>query len=245
MVDTLLPVILLVGIATLAVAAGALRSSRRSENLGENHFELLRDQHERLELLREERRMLIAELERETSERRRFMESLRRADPQLTEDLVREHEEDLKNVQRRAELQEQERARLEEELERERREHQEILRRAEELEREKEQSSGLQQEAERLRQEHQRLAEDLERGREERVEVQRRAERQEHELARLEQELRQSQAELERRKRAPARAVSGANRPWWRSPILVVGLFLGVLIAWFTSLVVALNVLAS
>jgi len=38
---------------------------------------LLRDQHERLELLREERRMLIAELERETSERQRFMESLR------------------------------------------------------------------------------------------------------------------------------------------------------------------------
>ena len=75
--------------------------------------------------------------------------------------------------------------------------------------------------------------------------MQRRAERQEQELARLEQELRQSQADLERRKRAPARAASRANRPWWRRPLLVVGLLLGVLIAWFTSLVVALNVLAS
>jgi hypothetical protein len=86
------------------------------------------------------------------------------------------------------------------------------------------------------------LVEDLER---ERVEGQRRVERQEQERARLEQELQQSQAELERRKQAPARAASRASRPWWRRPILVVGLLLGVLIAWFTSLVVALNMLAS
>ena len=66
--------------------------------------------------------------------------------------------------------------------------------------------------------------------------MQRRAERQEQELARLKQELGQSQAELERQKRAPSRAESRASRPWWRRPILVVGLLLGVLIAWFTSL---------
>jgi len=77
------------------------------------------------------------------------------------------------------------------------------------------------------------------------VEVQQRAERQEQELARLKQELRQSQAELERRKRAPARGASRASRPWWRRPLLVVGLLLGGLIAWFTSLAVALNMLAS
>jgi chromosome segregation ATPase len=105
--------------------------------------------------------------------------------------------------------------------------------------------SGVQQELERLRQERQRLAEDLERGRKERMEVQRRAERQEQELARLEQELRQSQTELESRKRTPARAASTASSQWWRRPILIVGLLLGALIAWFTSLVVALNVLAS
>jgi F0F1-type ATP synthase assembly protein I len=76
------------------------------------------------------------------------------------------------------------------------------------------------------------------------VEVQRRAERQEQELARLEQELERLQAELERQKRAPSRAASRASRPWWRRPLLVVGVLLGVLIAWFTSLVVALNMLA-
>jgi hypothetical protein len=77
------------------------------------------------------------------------------------------------------------------------------------------------------------------------LDVQRRAERLEEERARLEQELGRSQAELERQKRAPTRAVWRTSRPWWRRPILVVGLLLGVLIAWFTSLVVALNTLAS
>ena len=115
----------------------------------------------------------------------------------------------------------------------------------EELEREQTEVSGVQQEAERLRQERQRLAEDLERRREERVEVQSRADRQEQELARLEQELERSKAELELQKRAPSRTASRARRPWWRRPILVVGLLLGVLIAWFTSLVVALNMLAA
>ena len=46
------------GVATLSVAVGALRSARRGEQLGEDRLELLRDQHERLELLREERRTL-------------------------------------------------------------------------------------------------------------------------------------------------------------------------------------------
>ena len=134
---------------------------------------------------------------------------------------------------------------MEEVLDRERWGHQEILRRAEGLEREQTEVSEVQQEAERLGQERERLAEDLERGREERVEVQRRAEQLEQERARLEQELGRSQAELERRKRAPARAASRASRPWWRRPILVVGLLVGALIAWFTSLAVALNMLAS
>ena len=49
MIDALLGAVLLVGVATLAVAIGALRSSRRSEGLGENRYELLRDQQERLE----------------------------------------------------------------------------------------------------------------------------------------------------------------------------------------------------
>jgi chromosome segregation ATPase len=137
---------------------------------------------------------------------------------------------------------------LKEELERERQGHQEILRRAEGLEQEQAELSGVQQEAERLRKERQRLAEDLEKEREERVEMQRRTERQELELARLKQEIRRSQAEPNHRKRAAARdgaTESGATRPWWRRPLLLVGLLLGVLIAWFTSLAVALNVLAA
>ena len=69
----------------------------------------------------------------------------------------------------------------------------------------------------------------------------------EEELARLEQELRQSQAELNRRKRSATRnrvAESGSSRPWWRKPLPVIGLLLGVLIAWFVSLAVALSMLA-
>ena len=56
------------GVANLVAAIGALRGTRRAEVLGEGRFELLRDQHERLELLREERRMLLDELERERRE---------------------------------------------------------------------------------------------------------------------------------------------------------------------------------
>jgi hypothetical protein len=60
--------------------------------------------------------------------------------------------------------------------------------------------------------------------------------------------LRASQAELDLKNQASDRNSpdkSVANRPWWRRPLLMVGLILGVLIAWFTSLVVALNMLAS
>ncbi len=44
------------GAATLLVAFGALRSARRAEELGESRYELLCDQAELLELLREERK---------------------------------------------------------------------------------------------------------------------------------------------------------------------------------------------
>jgi ferric-dicitrate binding protein FerR (iron transport regulator) len=89
------------------------------------------------------------------------------------------------------------------------------------------------------------LAEALER---EHVEAQRQAERQEQELARLEQELGRSQEELSRRKRAAGRNrgdASSTSRPWWRRLLLVVGVLLGILITWFISLAVALNMLAS
>src|SRR5215210_8983562 len=101
MMDVLLPVVLLISIVTLAIVIGTLRSSRRSEGLGEDRYELLRNQHNWLEALREERTTLMEALQRETSERQEFMESLKGTEPQLA-DLAREREEHLE-VQRRAE----------------------------------------------------------------------------------------------------------------------------------------------
>jgi hypothetical protein len=48
------------GVADLVALIGPLRA-RKAEELGEGRFELLRDKHERLELLREERRVLLDE----------------------------------------------------------------------------------------------------------------------------------------------------------------------------------------
>lgn len=48
MIDALIPVVLLVDIATLIVAIRTLRSSQSSENLNEDGYELLRDQRGRL-----------------------------------------------------------------------------------------------------------------------------------------------------------------------------------------------------
>jgi predicted nuclease with TOPRIM domain len=57
------------GVANLVAAVGSLRGTHRAEELREGRLELLRDQHERLELLREERKMLLDELERDRRER--------------------------------------------------------------------------------------------------------------------------------------------------------------------------------
>jgi hypothetical protein len=56
-------------VASLVAAVGALWDAHRTEGLGERRFELLRDQHGRLELLHEERRMVLDERERERRER--------------------------------------------------------------------------------------------------------------------------------------------------------------------------------
>src|SRR5215208_8264283 len=104
------------GVATLGVALGALRSARRSEQLGEDRFELLRDQGERLELMREERRTLTEELGHERRvrlEAQRKVERLTREHPHLelerelqriTEELELEREGRLHNHQERQRL---------------------------------------------------------------------------------------------------------------------------------------------
>jgi chromosome segregation ATPase len=249
MTTMLLLAVLLVSILALVLAVRNVRSSRRLEALGEDRYELLRENWNRLELLREERRMLREELERQARERQQLMEFVGKTPPQLVEDLKKEREahreaqeriEDLKQQQLSLE---QELHRLREELERERRGHLESQQRAERLEREHQEQSDIQQEVGRLGQERQRLTEDLERERKERVVAQRRAEQQEQERTRLEGEVRSLKAELDNHRRGPTRdglREPQASHPWRRRPILVVGLLFGTLIAWLTSLVVAL-----
>jgi len=127
-----------VGVANLGAAIGALRGTRRAEELREGRFELLRDQHDRLELLREEeRRMLLDELERERQQR---LEAQKRV-----KQLMREHP----HLELERELQ-----RLTEELELEREgrthNHRERQRLGEELERERLARSGDQRNVQRL-----------------------------------------------------------------------------------------------
>jgi predicted nuclease with TOPRIM domain len=130
----------ILGFVTLGFTAGTLRSARRSEQLGEDRLDLLRDSHERLELLREERKTLLVELERERRERQEAqgrVKQLMREHPhlelereiqRLTEELELEREGRLHNLR--------ERQRLVEELEAERLAHSEDERAAQHFERE-------------------------------------------------------------------------------------------------------------
>jgi chromosome segregation ATPase len=124
---------------------------------------------------------------------------------------------------------------------------QELRRLEEELEREREQRAEVQRELERFGPEHQGLTEDLETERHELREAQQRAEQQEQDRARLEQEINVLETKLERQERALTRSrvkLPGAPLPWLRRPGLIAGLLFGVLVAWFASLVVALNLLS-
>jgi hypothetical protein len=100
-----------------------------------------------------------------------------------------------------------------------------------------------------LMQERQRLTEDLKKEREDRLEAQRQIEQQEQERVRLQRELQRSREERNSRRQVPTgdRAGKAEARPsWWRRrPGLIVVLLFGVLVAWFTSLAVALNLLSS
>jgi uncharacterized phage infection (PIP) family protein YhgE len=234
--NALLSGVLLIGVATLIVAVRTLLSSRRSERLGENWYELLRDQQERLQLLREERRMFVEELERESLERRQLMEILEGGSSQLAENLRQWPQKHVESAHR-TKQQEQERLRLE----------QQLRSLQEELEREHTNQSQIELELERLRQERQRLTEDLDGEREERLETQRQAERRDQERMRLEQELQHVRAELDRWERSPVpeQAKNSEERFLWRrNPVLVGSLLIGVLVAWFVSLLVALSLLA-
>jgi chromosome segregation ATPase len=249
----LLGSILLVGILTLAAIIRTLRSSRRSEALGEDRYELLSEQRDRLRFLHEERRTLLDELERQGRERQEVVEFLGKTPSQLVDDLKKERRKHLEAQERIGAL-EQERLRLEQEfqqskeqLEQERQAHLEAQQRAEQLQRQEREQSSIQQELERLGEERQRLTVDLESARGERSRAERRADSQEQERTRLEEELRSLRAELDSQNQTPARdpvKESEATHPWYRRPLLVIGLLLSALILWLTSLAVALYLLS-
>jgi fused signal recognition particle receptor len=234
MIYAALLVIFIVCIGALVVGLRTLQSSRRSEGLGEDRNQLLRDQYERLELLREERQALIEELQGETRERRQLMKYLEGGRTQLVDDLEAERQGRIESA-RSVEQNDQERGRLE----------QQIHQLQEELEQESRTHLEAQQRAERLEQEHQLLTAELEK---ERSEGQQRDAQREEERELLLQELRHVQEQLESQKRAPSRNRSQKRetvRPWWHRGILVAGLLVGVLAAWLTSVMVALNMLSS
>jgi hypothetical protein len=152
MIDALLPVVLFISVATLAVAIGALLSSRRSQTIAQDRYELLRTQQDRSELLQEERRMLREELEKTLQGRRPFVGEER---PQEEEGPEQERQERAESTHR-AEEQAQERELLEQELER----------LGEELERERQGRLEVQQRVEQLNQERLRLERELSRSKE-------------------------------------------------------------------------------
>jgi Skp family chaperone for outer membrane proteins len=65
-----------VGVGTLVVAVLALRSARAAARLGEERNEYLKEEQERLGLLREEHKSLYEELERERQQRRSLEDEL-------------------------------------------------------------------------------------------------------------------------------------------------------------------------
>jgi fused signal recognition particle receptor len=232
MVYVALLVIFLTCILTLIVGVRILQSSRRSESLGEDRNELLRDQYERLELLREERQVLLERLEGESEERRQLMEYLGGDRRQLVDD--KEMEQVREENARNAEQFEHERLRLKQQLDQ----------LQEELEREQRTHLEAQQQTERLELEHQQLTVDLQNERQGHSEAQLRSEQQERERASLEQEIQRMTEEANSQKLVSSRNQSQARRrSAGRRIVLLGGLVLVVLIAWLTSLMVALSIL--
>ena len=64
-----LGLLVVIGLASLAISARTLRSARRVERGGDERLEILREQQERLKLMYQERHMLQQELEWERNRR--------------------------------------------------------------------------------------------------------------------------------------------------------------------------------
>jgi chromosome segregation ATPase len=200
MIELSLLAIVVIATANLIVAIRTLRSSLKSEGRGENRYELLRDQQEWFELLREERRTLLEELERESQERGQLTAYLEQTDPRLKENLEQTRQARTQNEREVGRL-EQEIRRVKEEFALERRKRLEVQERAEQLEHELEVQSQVRQDAERLGHEGQQMMEDLETEREQRLATQQQVESLEDERQLLQQEHRRVKGELDQMRR--------------------------------------------
>lgn len=261
MTDLVLSGVLLLSVATFAVVILVLRTSQRSAHIGERRYDLLLNQRDMIEMLREERQMLSGEeLQRRSQEQQRQTGRLEETHSGPSEDPERKGTLDNGSAQR-SERQvwgekytEREYQELREGWERERRANLEAQQRIAQLERDEEELLRIQQDKEQLAQKRQQLMRDLEREREERQKIQQQAERSQQERVRLQEEYQLLREELDGLRRSPIehRAEQPkAYRPrWsslvqlpWSSPVELTVVLLGILALWFTSLVVALSLL--
>lgn len=252
MTDLILSGVLLLSIATFAVVILVLRTSQRSAHTGERRYDLLLNQRDVIEMLREERQMLSGELQRRSHEQQGQTGRLEETHSEPSEDPEQKGTLDNGSAQR-SERQawgqkytEREYLELREGWEREHQANLEAQQRIEQLERDEEERLRLQQDKEQLAQKHQQVMGDLEREREERQKIQQQAERSQQERLRLQQEYQLLREELDRLRRSPTKLSAQqleAYRPRWSGPVQLTLVLLGILALWFTSLVVALNLL--
>jgi hypothetical protein len=254
MTDLILSGVLLLGVATFVVAVRVLRSSQRSEHLGESRYELLLNQRDMIEMLREERQMLSEELQRRSHEQQRQKERFHGTHSGSSEDPERKRTLDNGSAQWSERQEwgqrhtEREYQKLREERESERRAILEAQQRIEQLEKDEEERLRIQQEKEQLAQKRQQLTRDLERERAERQKIQQQAERLQQERVRLQKEYQLLRKELDSLSRSltePSAEQLKAYRPRWSRPVQLTAVLFGILALWFTSLVVALNLLPS
>ncbi len=246
--------VLLFEVATFTVAIRALRASQRSVRLGESRYELLLNQSDALETLREERQMLWEELQRRSQEQQRHSERPEETRSVSSVGPQREQTPDNGSAQRPERQEwgqkytEREYRALREELERERRASLEAQRRIAQLERSEEEQSKVQQDRERLAQKQQQLMRDLEWEREQRQKIEQQAVRRDEEQARLQEEYQLLTSELDALRQAHIEYGAErpkAYRPRWSRPLRLIVVLFGILAIWFTSLMVGLSMLQS
>jgi hypothetical protein len=254
MTDLILSGVLLLSGATLAVVILVLRTSQRSERIGERRYDLLLNQRDMMEMLREERQMLSGEAQQRPHEQQGQEERLQETHSGSSEDPERKRALDNGNAQwskrqrREQGHTEREYRELRDERERERRATLEAQQRIEQLEKAEDERLRIQQEKEQLAQKLQQLMRDLEREREERRKIQQQAEQSQQERVRLQTEYQLLRRELDGLEQSPTEHSAKqpkAYRPRWSRPVQLAAVLFGMLALWLSSLVVALNLLQS